>query len=87
VSEAGGGRRAARNKSPTGGSQFVGIGLAYAASVALFSLAGYWCDKKFGTSPVLTILGLFVSASAGFFSIYRKGQEAMRSQKPGARDQ
>jgi ATP synthase protein I len=48
----------------------MGYGLAWALSVLLFLAAGAWLDRKLGTSPILTILGAFVGAGAGFYSLY-----------------
>ena len=50
--------------------QYMGYGLAWALSVLLFLAGGAWLDGKLGTSPVLTILGAFVGAGAGFYSLY-----------------
>ena len=50
--------------------QYMGYGLAWALSVLLFLAAGAWLDGKWGTSPVLTIVGAFVGAGAGFYSLY-----------------
>jgi F0F1-type ATP synthase assembly protein I len=50
--------------------QFMGHGMAWALSVLLFLAVGAWLDSKLGTSPVLLILGSFVGAGAGFYSLY-----------------
>jgi F0F1-type ATP synthase assembly protein I len=50
--------------------QFMGLGLAWALSVLLFLLIGAWVDSKLGTSPFLLILGAFIGAGAGFYSLY-----------------
>jgi F0F1-type ATP synthase assembly protein I len=51
--------------------RFTGFGLAWALSVLVFLLAGYWLDGRLGTLPWLTILGAFVGAAGGFVSLYR----------------
>ena len=51
--------------------QFTGFGLQWALSTLLFLLAGWWLDGKIGTVPLFTILGAFVGAGAGFYSLYR----------------
>lgn len=53
-------------------AQFAGIGLQFTASLLLFLFAGQWLDRRFGTSPVFLILGVFVGAGAAFYSMYRK---------------
>jgi F0F1-type ATP synthase assembly protein I len=52
--------------------QYAGIGFQFAAAILLFTFVGYWLDGKLGTSPWLLILGMFVGAAGGFYSIYRK---------------
>jgi F0F1-type ATP synthase assembly protein I len=41
-------------------SDYMGLGLQIAASFALFVWLGYWADSKFGTSPLLFLLGVLV---------------------------
>lgn len=51
-------------------SEFIGYGMSFAASTLLFLLGGHWLDGKLGTSPLLALLGMFVGAAAGFWSLY-----------------
>jgi F0F1-type ATP synthase assembly protein I len=48
----------------------MGLGLTWALSVLLFLGIGAWIDSKLGTSPFLLILGAFIGAAAGFYSLY-----------------
>ncbi len=50
--------------------QFMGHGLTWALAVLLFMGIGYWVDGKFGTAPVLMVVGAFVGGGAGFYSLY-----------------
>jgi len=50
--------------------QYLGYGLAWALSVLLFLGVGAWLDGKLGTSPWLLVIGAFVGAGAGFYSLY-----------------
>ena len=50
--------------------QYMGHGLTVALGTLLFSLIGWWVDSKLGTTPVLTILGAFMGAGAGFYKLY-----------------
>lgn len=52
-------------------SRYTGFGLAWALSVLLFLLIGYWLDGRLGTLPWLTMLGAFIGAAGGFLSLYR----------------
>jgi F0F1-type ATP synthase assembly protein I len=51
--------------------QYTGYGLTWALSTLLFLLGGWWLDGKVGTTPLFMILGAFVGAGAGFYSLYR----------------
>jgi F0F1-type ATP synthase assembly protein I len=48
----------------------MGLGLTWALSVLLFLGVGAWVDSKLGTTPFLLILGAFIGAGAGFYSLY-----------------
>ena len=50
--------------------EFMGFGLTWALAVLLFLGVGAWLDSKLGTGPLLLILGAFVGAAAGFYSLY-----------------
>ena len=52
-------------------ARYSGLGLQLAGSLLLFMLGGSWLDKRLGTSPVLTLIGALVGATAGFYSLYR----------------
>ncbi len=52
--------------------QFAGVGIQFAASLVLFLLAGQWVDRKFGTSPIFVLVGVFVGGGAAFYSMYRR---------------
>jgi len=32
---------------------------------------GFWLDKKLGTSPYLSVVGLFLGIAAGFYQLYK----------------
>jgi ATP synthase protein I len=51
--------------------QYTGYGLTWALSTLLFLLGGWWIDGKMGTMPLFMILGAFIGAGAGFYSLYR----------------
>ena len=50
--------------------QYMGLGLTWALSVLLFLGIGAWLDSRLGTEPLLLIVGAFVGAGAGFYSLY-----------------
>ncbi len=51
-------------------ASFLGHGLTWALSTALFLFLGWLVDRWLGTLPLFTILGAFVGAGAGFYSLY-----------------
>jgi F0F1-type ATP synthase assembly protein I len=52
-------------------SRYLGIGLTWALSTALFLYLGTLADRRLGTDPWLTLVGAFVGAAAGFMYMYR----------------
>ena len=57
--------------APWGGvGQYMGHGLTWALATGFFLLIGWWVDGGIGTTPLFTIVGAFVGASAGFYSLY-----------------
>ena len=50
--------------------QYMGLGLTWALAVLLFLGIGAWLDSRLGTGPLLLIVGAFVGAGAGFYSLY-----------------
>lgn len=52
--------------------RYAGVGLQFAASIIAFLYAGQWLDRRFGTAPWGVIGGVFLGASAAFYSIYRR---------------
>lgn len=75
--------------------QHAGWGLTIAVAIGLFLWLGFEADKRLGTLPVFTILGAFVGAGAGFYSMFRRlvihpdasgnGGVPPRDDAPGAR--
>jgi hypothetical protein len=51
---------------------YAGAGLQFALAILLFVYLGQWLDRRFGTEPWLLLIGVFVGAGGGFYSIYRK---------------
>ena len=53
-------------------SEFAGVGIQFAVSILLFLYVGQWLDRKLGTQPWLLIVGVFLGAGLGFYSMYKK---------------
>ena len=62
-----------------GGSQLAGLGVTFAASVALLTFAGIWLDRRVGTLPLFTLLGTFAGLVGGTISIIRAVDRSQRS--------
>jgi len=52
--------------------RYAGLGLQLAASIGLFLWLGWLADHRLGTTPLFTIVGAFVGAGGGFYSLYRQ---------------
>ena len=68
-------RRTEGSAEPHAGASagtYLGLGLQFAASIVIFLFVGQWLDRRFGTEPWLLLIGVFVGAGGGFYSIYRK---------------
>ncbi len=50
--------------------EVLGLGLNVVASAFLFGLLGRWVGSKVGGQEYLTLLGGFIGAAAGFYSLY-----------------
>ena len=51
---------------------YAGLGLQFALAILVFTFAGQWLDRRFGTEPWLLLVGVFTGAGGGFYSIYRR---------------
>jgi F0F1-type ATP synthase assembly protein I len=40
-------------------------------TILVFLYLGEWLDRKLGTAPWLLLLGVFIGAAGGFYSLYR----------------
>ena len=59
-------------RAPVSGAEFAGMGAAFAITILIGLFAGQWLDRKLGTTPIITIGGLFIAAAAAFYGMYRK---------------
>jgi len=75
-----GGGSAAPGGSP---ASLAGVGFQFVASILLFLFIGKWLDEKLGTEPWLLIVGVFIGAAGGFYSMFR---QVTRAQHDSERD-
>ncbi len=52
--------------------EFAGLGVQFVVAILLFLFVGKFLDGRFGTTPWLMIVGVFVAAAASIFAMYRK---------------
>ena len=57
---------------PADGAKYATLGLTYAATIGVFTAAGWWLDQRLGTSPWLLIAGVFTGFGGGMVSLVRK---------------
>ncbi len=51
--------------------RLVGVGFFIAGSIVLGVFAGIWLDSRFGTQPILTIIGLLLGLIVAFYGVYQ----------------
>ena len=51
-------------------SQFLGHGITFAASVALFGWIGFEVGARFGAESLLMLLGMLLGGAAGLYNLY-----------------
>ncbi|MCF6246884.1 MAG: AtpZ/AtpI family protein [Desulfobacula sp.] len=54
---------------------FASLGMSVAFAIFIGLGIGLWLDKKFGTEPVLVMVGLAFGIAAGFTNIIRAGKK------------
>ncbi len=60
----------------------ISIGIELVVSVLLGLGLGYWLDRRFGTSPWLTLVGIVLGSAAGFRSLLRLARRAGADEAP-----
>ncbi|MBW1896358.1 MAG: AtpZ/AtpI family protein [Deltaproteobacteria bacterium] len=57
---------------------FSSLSFSIALSIVIGLAIGYWLDKKFDTSPVLTLIFMGLGVIAGFRNIYHAVERSKR---------
>jgi F0F1-type ATP synthase assembly protein I len=60
---------------------YLGLGTGLAVALLLSVGAGYWIDKRFGTTPVFVLVGAAFGLFAVFYHLY-KAYKTMTVKKP-----
>jgi ATP synthase protein I len=50
---------------------YLGLGFQLAASIIIMFFLGWWLDKEFNSSPLLTIIFSFLGGFAGIYSVIK----------------
>jgi len=50
---------------------YIDLGMRLAVSLTVGVLGGLWLDRRLHTTPLFLLLGFFLGAGSGFWSIYR----------------
>lgn len=52
--------------------RYAGVGVQFAAVIAVFGFGGYWLDGKLGTLPLFLIVGTFLGFGLSTYSLVRR---------------
>lgn len=74
--------------------QYLTLGMQLAIAVVAFFFAGRWLDEKFGTTPLLTLIGAGIGIAGGLVKFFRTAtslgkqadREFERSHHKGSRE-
>jgi F0F1-type ATP synthase assembly protein I len=61
-----------KNKGMGEGTALLTIGITFALTVTLLLLLGYWADNRFGTSPLLLVVGTLLGTGLGGFWAWQR---------------
>lgn len=61
--------------------RFIGVGWFVGISILLGVWGGLWLDEKFGTAPVMVIVGLILGLVVAFYGVYRMLLPLMRDKR------
>lgn len=73
---------AGKPDGPSPGTKYLGVGLTWIGSTVLFLLLGAAADRRFGTKPWLTLVGMVIGIGAGFYSLLRQIAEGSKAGPP-----
>ncbi len=77
---------AARGEAPKGGSSggnLAGIGMQFAGALLLCLAAGWFLDKKLGSSPWGTLGGMMVGFGVGLYAMIRAANAEQKREDGG----
>jgi ATP synthase protein I len=57
------------------------IGIFFGVAVCIGFFFGRWLDRKWGTAPWLSMVGLGIGVASGFTELYRLSKRALREEE------
>ena len=57
---------------------YLGLGAGFAAITLGFAALGSFLDRLIGTTPLFTLIGVFLGGAVGFYSLYRHATAAQK---------
>lgn len=54
------------------GQKYFAAGLRFAVGIVVFTLGGFWLDRRLGSIPLFTIVGAIGGTALSFISVYRQ---------------
>ena len=58
--------------------RFLGVGVTWALSTALFLYLGMLVDARLDSKPVFSLVGALIGAVGGFYYVYRQSLASIR---------
>lgn len=72
------GPAARRRKTAVEWSRYAGLGFQFAATIGLFTWAGWWADKRLSSSPWCTLLGVALGFTGALIALVKAVPGASR---------
>lgn len=58
-----------------GAGRWLGLGVEFGGVIGIFTWAGYWADRKLGSSPWLMVTGLMVGFVGMTYLLYKETRD------------
>ena len=62
--------------------RYSGIGIEFAAAVAVFTLVGYWIGRHYGSAQLGLLIGAALGLIGGMYNLIRESLAAFRPTEP-----
>jgi F0F1-type ATP synthase assembly protein I len=58
--------------------RMTGLGVEFIVAVGLFGAIGWWADRRLGTNPWLTLVGVAVGFAVGLYGVIRAAMKSFK---------